>query len=179
MAGLRGRRNFEDSLGICIFTIRTRLENVCRALSAATGWNYTVDEAMRFGRRTAAINRAVLLRCGISPASEYPSARYGSTPVGRPGQGQAIREQWEKMLDTWYEEVGYDRKTGKPLPATLKDLGLDWLVAELWGQEAKPGDLVGRRKAAHEPRLTPCLGGRVESPSFPHIFTTWGGSWLK
>jgi aldehyde:ferredoxin oxidoreductase len=136
VANLRGRRNFEDSLGICIFTIRTRLENVCRALSAATGWNYTVEEAIRFGRRTAAINRTVLLRCGITPASEYPSARYGSTPVDGPAQGQAIRDQWEKMLDTWYEVVGYDRKTGKPLPATLKDLGLDWLVAEHWGKRA-------------------------------------------
>src|SRR4029450_8489730 len=35
-AGCRGRRNFEDSLGICIFTTRTRLENVWRALSAGT-----------------------------------------------------------------------------------------------------------------------------------------------
>ena len=31
---MRGRRHFEDSLGVCIFTTRTRLENLCRALSA-------------------------------------------------------------------------------------------------------------------------------------------------
>jgi aldehyde:ferredoxin oxidoreductase len=135
VGNLRGRRNFEDSLGICIFTIRTRLENVCRALSAATGWDYTVEEAVRMGRRTAAINRTVLLRCGIGPATEYPSARYGSTPVDGPAKGQAIREQWEKMLDTWYEVVGYDRKTGKPLASTLRGLGLDWLVAEHWGRK--------------------------------------------
>jgi hypothetical protein len=40
------------------------------------------------------------------------------------------------MVDTWYAEVGYDRKTGKPLPKTLKDLGLDWLSRELWGSKA-------------------------------------------
>lgn len=134
VANLRGRRNFEDSLGICIFTTRTRLENVCRALSAATGWTYTVDEAMRFGRRTAAINRAVALRCGHTGALEYPSSRYGSTPVDGPAKGQAIREQWEKMLDVWYAEVGYDRATGKPRPETLRALGLDWLAADLWGR---------------------------------------------
>ena len=67
---------------------------------------------------------------------KYPSKRYGSTPVDGPAKGQAIREQWEKMLDTWYAEVGYDRKTGKPLPKTLKDLGLDWLAKELWGSRA-------------------------------------------
>jgi aldehyde:ferredoxin oxidoreductase len=135
VAGLRGRRNFEDSLGICIFTIRTRLENVCRALNAATGWNVTVDDAVNFGRRTAAINRVVSLRCGITPAVERPSKRYGSTPVDGPAKGQAIMEQWDKMVDIWYRDVGYDRKTGKPHPRTLKSLDLDWLVPVVWGKK--------------------------------------------
>ena len=134
VVGIRGRRHFEDSLGICIFTGRTRLENLCRALGAATGWYYTVPEAMRFGRRTAAILRAVRLRCGITPDVEKPSARYGSTPHDGPAKGQAISAQWDKMLDTWYAGVGYDRKTGKPLAQTLRDLGLDWLAKDLWGR---------------------------------------------
>jgi len=133
VAGCRGRRNFEDSLGICIFTTRTRLENVCRALSAATGWRFTVEEAMKMGRRTAAINRAVALRCGLTPDLEKPSVRYGSTPHDGPAKGQAVGAQWDKMVQTWYDEVGYDRKTGKPLPKTLKALGLDALSKELWG----------------------------------------------
>ena len=137
VAGLRGRRNFEDSLGICIFTTRTRLENVCRALSAATGWHYTVEEAMRFGRRTAAINRVVSLRGGLTSALERPSTRYGSTPVDGPAKGQSVREQWDKMVDVWYAGVGYDRQTGKPLPQTLRSLGLDWLIPEVWGAKAR------------------------------------------
>src|SRR3989442_10859446 len=127
IAGIRGRRNFEDSLGMCIFTTRTRLENLCRVLNAATGWDVTVPDTVRFGRRTAAILRAASLRCGLTPDLERPSTRYGSTPVDGPAKGQAVGEQWEKMVDTWYREVGYDRKTGKPLPATLNALGLDWL----------------------------------------------------
>jgi aldehyde:ferredoxin oxidoreductase len=91
---------------------------------------------MRFGRRTAAINRAVALRCGLTPDLEHPSERYGSTPHDGPAKGQAVSAQWEAMVDTWYREVGYDRKTGKPLPKTLKDLGLDWLAKELWGSRA-------------------------------------------
>src|SRR3989442_10332388 len=102
VAGCRGRRAFEDSLGICIFTTRTRLENVCRALSAATGWYYTVAEAMRFGRRTAAINRATALRCGPTPDLEHPAYRYGSTPHDGPAAGQAVEAHCEKMVVTWY-----------------------------------------------------------------------------
>ena len=67
---------------------------------------------------------------------EVPSERYGSTPHDGPAAGQAVSAQWEKMVDTWYKEVGYDRKSGKPLPQTLKDLGLDWLSKELWGKKA-------------------------------------------
>jgi aldehyde:ferredoxin oxidoreductase len=135
VGGLLGRRHFEDSLGICIFTTRTRIENICRALSAATGWTYTVEEALCFGRRTAAVLRAFNLRCGIGPEFEYPSPRYGSTPVDGPARDQAIMRQWEHMLDVWYETVGYDRKTGKPLPETLNRLGLEWLARDLWGME--------------------------------------------
>jgi aldehyde:ferredoxin oxidoreductase len=132
MAGILGRRHFEDSLGGCIFTFRTRMENLARALSAATGWTYTYDEAMRFGRRTAAILRAFNLRCGIGPELEYPSERYGSQPVDGPAKDHNVRDQWEKMLDTWYAQVGYDRKTGKPKAETLKKLGLDRLAKDLW-----------------------------------------------
>ncbi len=79
---------------------------------------------------------SVSLRCGHTGALEYPSARYGSTPVDGPAKGQAIRDQWETMLDTWYAEVGYDRKTGKPLPQTLRDLGLDELATALWSKKS-------------------------------------------
>jgi aldehyde:ferredoxin oxidoreductase len=127
-----GRRHFEDSLGGCSFTFRARIELLARALSAATGWTYSLDEAMRLGRRTAAILRAFNLRCGIGPELESPSARYGSQPVDGPAKEHHVMKQWEHMVDVWYETVGYDRKTGKPKPETLKKLGLDWLAKDLW-----------------------------------------------
>jgi len=130
--GILGRRHFEDSLGGCSFTFRTRIENLARALSAATGWTYRLDDAIRFGRRTAAILRAFNLRCGIGPEVEYPSERYGSQPVDGPAKEHNVMAQWDRMLDVWYETVGYDRKTGKPTRETLQKLGLEWLARELW-----------------------------------------------
>ena len=132
--GILGRRHFEDSLGGCSFTFRARIELLARALSAATGWHYNLAEAMRFGRRTAAILRAFNLRCGIGPEVEYPSERYGSQPVDGPAKDQHVMKQWEHMLDVWYDTVGYDRKTGKPKRETLRNLGLDWLARDLWGK---------------------------------------------
>jgi aldehyde:ferredoxin oxidoreductase len=133
VAGLNGRRNFEDSLGACIFTTRTYMENLTRTLSAATGWDYSRDEAMRFGRRIGAIFRAFNLRCGIGGALERPSRRYGSTPVDGPAKGQSIEKHWERMLDVWYEGMGYDRATGRPTPETLRAVGLEWMVPAVWG----------------------------------------------
>lgn len=131
----RGRRHFEDSLGTCIFTTRTWVASICRALSAATGWDYSKEEAMQFGRRTAALMRVFNLRCGITPDFERPSKRYGSIPVDGPAQGQNIVANWDQMMDAWYNTVGYDRQSGRPLPDTLRALGLEHLIAELWGTE--------------------------------------------
>ena len=132
VGGILGRKHFEDSLGGCIFTFRTRIEFLARALSAATGWTYTLADAIRLGRRTAAILRAFNLRCGIGTDLEYPSARYGSQPVDGPAKDHNVMDQWERMREVWYETVGYDIKTGKPTRETLKKLDLDWLAKDLW-----------------------------------------------
>jgi aldehyde:ferredoxin oxidoreductase len=136
VAALNGRRHFEDSLGACIFTTRTSLENLARTLAAATGWECSREEVVRFGRRVGALFRAFNLRCGIGPELEYPSKRYGSTPVDGPARGQSVEKHWEHMLDTWYAGMGYDRTTGRPTPETLRALGLEWIIPAVWGAGA-------------------------------------------
>jgi aldehyde:ferredoxin oxidoreductase len=91
---------------------------------------------MRFGRRTVTLLRCFNLRCGITPDLERPSKRYGSIPVDGPAQGQDIMAHWEDMLNTWYEHSGYHRDSGKPLPETLRELELEWLIPELWPELA-------------------------------------------
>ncbi|MBI2466633.1 MAG: hypothetical protein HYV62_02235 [Candidatus Rokubacteria bacterium] len=153
-AALNGRRHFEDSLGACIFTTRTHLENLARAVGAATGWEYTREEAFRFGRRVGAIFRAFNLRCGIGPALEWPSKRYGSVPVDGPAKGQAVEKHWDHMLDVWYEGMGYDRRTGRPKPETLRALGLAWLVPAVWrgnGAGKAKGRAAKRRAGSRRP----------------------------
>jgi aldehyde:ferredoxin oxidoreductase len=136
-AALNGRRHFEDSLGACIFTTRTYLENLARTLSAATGWEFTRDEAMRFGRRVGAMFRAFNLRCGIGPELERPSKRYASVPVDGPAKGQTIEKQWDHMVDVWYAGMGYDRATGRPRPETLEALDLGWMIPAVWGEDGR------------------------------------------
>jgi aldehyde:ferredoxin oxidoreductase len=60
-----------------------------------------------------------------------PSKRYGSTPVDGPNQGKSILEKWPWMVENYYRIMGWDEKTGKPLPETLEKLGLTELVKDL------------------------------------------------
>jgi aldehyde:ferredoxin oxidoreductase len=36
------------------------------------------------------------------------------------------------MLDVFYREMGWDKASGKPLPQTLKKLGLEEVSRDLW-----------------------------------------------
>jgi aldehyde:ferredoxin oxidoreductase len=124
---------FEDCLGVCRFCTRGEPTATADALVATTGWDFSLDEAMRVGRRTIHLLRAFNLRRGFTPAMEYPSQRYWSTPVDGPAAGQSIASHWEEMRANFYRLIGWDLETGRPLPETLEAVGLSELVPVLWG----------------------------------------------
>lgn len=47
-------------------------------------------------------------------------------------KGVSVQPQWDAMLDNYYKLMGWDRKTGKPTQETLKKLGLDYIVKDLY-----------------------------------------------
>jgi aldehyde:ferredoxin oxidoreductase len=92
----------------------------------------TADEAMDVGRRVVNVLLAFNVRHGITPEVEKPSLRYGSMPVDGPNKGKDIGLEWEAMLDNYHELMGWDRKSGKPRPETLKKYGLERQLKDLW-----------------------------------------------
>ena len=102
------------------------------ALNAATGWNMDADEAMHVGRRIVNLLRAFNIRHGIGPDVEKPSARYGSVPVDGPNKDKNIGLEWDGMIENYYQLMGWDRATGKPLPETLAKYGLEQQRTDLW-----------------------------------------------
>jgi aldehyde:ferredoxin oxidoreductase len=128
----KGRRQFEDTLGTCTFCTRVQLHFVVEALNAVTGWDFTPKEAQDVGLRVANLMRSFNLRHGVSVELERPSPRWSSAPADGPAKGVSIVSHWDAMLDNYYRLMGWDRKTGKPLPETLRALGLDSVVADLW-----------------------------------------------
>jgi aldehyde:ferredoxin oxidoreductase len=122
-AKLNGGRNIEDSLGICrLCTPSLALTLEC--LNAVTGWDYTTEEAVSTGLRILNLMRMFNFRHGLTKEVEAPSERYKSTPIDGPAVGKAIGIHWDAIRDNYYEQMGWDVATGRPLPQTLEKLGL-------------------------------------------------------
>lgn len=126
--------SFEDTLGTCRFATLVDIKILAEAVKAATGWNFDANEAETVGLRIVNLMRAYNFRCGHRRELEAPSPRYGSAPIDGPAQGKSIVPVLDKMLDNYYERMGWDKETGKPLPGTLRRLGLEQVIPDIWGK---------------------------------------------
>lgn len=126
-AKFNGIRMFDDCLGTCrIASSSPKLQLEC--LNAVTGWNLSLEDVFTIGRRVINQLRIFNFSHGMKKEDERPSKRYGSVPVDGPAKGKNIMEKWDWMLENYYTLMGWDPKTGKPLPETLKKLGLGDLI---------------------------------------------------
>lgn len=130
-AKTKGTLQFADSLVVCVFPVRCNLPLLAQALNAATGWDFSFDEALKVGRRAVNLMRVYNIKAGHTPDLEKPSPKYCSTPVDGPAKGKSIRPHLEDMLSNYYNLMGWDRKTGLPRPETLRELGLEYVMDNL------------------------------------------------
>ncbi|MBN2239195.1 MAG: aldehyde ferredoxin oxidoreductase family protein [Dehalococcoidales bacterium] len=126
------RMSFEDTLGTCRFATLVGLPLLAETLEAATGWDFSEQEAQDLGLRILNLFRVYNFRCGHTREMEAPSPRYGSTQVDGLLAGQVVFPNLDEMLDEYYTQMGWDITTGKPLPETLNQLGLDYVISDIW-----------------------------------------------
>ena len=134
VAETKGWMSLEDSLVVCRFNTKSDPTILAKAVSAATGWDFTPEEAIAAGLRFVNLMRAFNIRHGMTNVREveHPSTRYGSIPQDGPAEGKNLIQFWEGMLDNFYERLGWDQRTGKPLPDTLESLGLGYVIKDIW-----------------------------------------------
>lgn len=128
-AATGGWRQFEDCLGVCRFC-STDPGLVVDCVKAATGWDLTLDEALDIGVRVINLLRLFNFRHGLDVALEAPSPRYSSAPVDGPNEGKGIADHFDWMKRNYWRSMGWDEETGKPLPETLRRLGLESLIVD-------------------------------------------------
>lgn len=130
IAKYNGIRQFDDCLGTCRLA-SPHPKMVLECLNAVTGWNWTIEDAFTVGRRIVNLFRVFNFKHGMKMEDERPSKRYGSVPVDGPAHGKDIMAKWLWFIETYYTLMGWDPKTGKPLPATLEKLGLEEIIEDL------------------------------------------------
>jgi len=105
------------------------------ALNPLCGWNLTMDEFFETGKRILTLQRAYSHReAGHDRKDDTMSGRMFDVPLPTgdgPRGGQVIpREQLAKTQDEFYTLVGWE-KDGLPSDATLKKMGLDFVIADM------------------------------------------------
>ena len=114
------------SLVVCRFaTFVVPMSLWAEMLTAVTGFSYDENKLMMIGDRIETLTRVFNVREGFTRKDDYLPRRFYEEPaVSGPTKGIVFpREEYEKMLDEFYELRGWD-KEGIPTKEKLKELGL-------------------------------------------------------
>lgn len=131
-----------DSLGMCYFTSCWEdlellgPEDYAELFTSATGIDMTCDDLQLAGRQIQNVAKAFnTLHGGFTRKDDFPPRRLMEEPA-RSGEfrGEKIdAEQWERMLDAYYQAHEWDIASGLQTKQTLRTLNLE-SVAEKLGQ---------------------------------------------
>ena len=124
---INGRRQFDDSLGVCRFDSQDLLLEL-HTFNAVTGLSYSPLDALRKGRQIVHLMRAFNARHGLTAEVEEPSPRYVSNPQDGGALDSHPEQAWPIMKRNYYRTMGWDEDTGMPLPDTLRELDLEELI---------------------------------------------------
>lgn len=119
-----------DCLGICVFTTtwsytRVNFENMACMFEAATGIPLSVEEIRTAAERIITLERCFNYRQGATSKDDtLPQRMFEPSPTLKGGAITLTRESLKKMVNSYYAEHHWDRKTGFPTDEALERLDL-------------------------------------------------------
>jgi len=117
-----------DCLGACAFgAFGIRPEDYAEAVSAITGWSFSVAELRTAAERAWNLSRLFNSREGFSRKEDtLPARLFEEASTKGTSKGQIVdREAFNNMLDGYYGLVGWDKNTGIPKENKLSELGIE------------------------------------------------------
>lgn len=125
-----------DALGICRFAQKFNsiehlgLEEFARLLYLATGMEFSEENLTEVGERIVTLERLFLQREGAGRSWDSLPERYFDEPIPSGAfKGQKLdRNQFDQMLNDYYDLHGWDHTTGNPLPRSVAALGMEPVV---------------------------------------------------
>jgi aldehyde:ferredoxin oxidoreductase len=102
-------------------------EDYVDAVSAVTGWPFSLEELRTVTQRTWNLTRLFNSREGFGRKDDtLPRRLFDEASTKGPSSSQVVdRKAFEKMLDEYYEAVGWDSATGIPTKKRLEELGIE------------------------------------------------------
>ncbi|GAB4577959.1 MAG: aldehyde ferredoxin oxidoreductase family protein [Anaerolineales bacterium] len=122
-------RTVNNALVLCMFASVPPL-TVLELINTGLGLHWTMADLLQCGERAWNLKRAINHRLGLTRAHDkLPKALL--KPYEDGGSAGYV-PPIEEMLTAYYAARGWDAKTGRPTPVKLRELGLDWVVDDLW-----------------------------------------------
>lgn len=132
-----------DTLEVCKWCTKRigmemSLKDMAELFSAAAGIKVDEDGMKEIADRIWTLERALIVREGVTRKDDILVGRLTDEPPhGGLLDGIAHDQvKWDKMLDEYYDLVGWDKKTGLPTRAKLEALGLKDVADELESTES-------------------------------------------
>ena len=108
------------------------VHQIIEGYNAISGKAIDLKEFLRVGERTVSIQRAFNAREGFNRKDDTLPKRFLTEPIkGGPANGRYVKNL-DAMLDEYYEESGFDKKTGWPTKTKLEELDLHDVADELY-----------------------------------------------
>lgn len=121
-------RSIYNALTVCHF-MNPGASRIQRALNAATGWDYSLDDLLLAGKRIFTVKRMLNLKLGSNAEDDrLPEFMLKSFPAG--GTTGFVPDL-KILLRGAYLEHGWGPVSGLPSPDTLKAYGLDFTIPDL------------------------------------------------
>jgi aldehyde:ferredoxin oxidoreductase len=117
-----------DCLIGCVFGgLAITPDDYVNAIRAITGWSFSLEELRTISQRVWALTRLFNSREGFTRNDDsLPKRLFTEASTKGPSKGHVVdKETFERMLDEYYEIVGWDKKTGIPTDSRLKELGIE------------------------------------------------------
>ncbi len=118
-----------DIMGTCKFMlyVGTDFKDYVDMINGLTGWNIDGWELLKVGERAINLQRLFNIREGFYREDDMIHPRMGAKPEFGlyEDQKDCTIKDFANILDEYYNERGWDKDTGKPKQAKLKELGLE------------------------------------------------------
>ena len=128
-----------DSLEICKNLAENMellpLKRAAEITEAVTGFHFTEESMSEIGERIVNLERAFLVRQGITRKDDYLPPRFLNEPLPN-GNSKGSVFELEPMLNEYYEERGWD-SNGIPKTRKLRELHLEYAIKDLKRTDVK------------------------------------------